>query len=124
MRLRRWTGSALVVMALAAAASAVVWARAADISGAWNFTWTTDGGVRESRIEFVQKGDALTATTDKQVLKGTIKDDAFEVTGDYYSAEGGGSAPLTIQGKVDGERLVGSASWSQYGMTFTAVRAK
>ena len=122
MRLRLLTGFALVLLT-GAAMSGVVTARA-DISGAWNFTWTTDGGVRESTIEFVQKEDRLKATTDKQVLEGSIKDDVFEVKGDFYSAEGGGSAPLTIKGKVDGDRLVGSASWAEYGMTFTAVRAK
>lgn len=124
MRLRVLTGSALVVLTMVVAVSGVVRARAVDISGAWNFTWTTDGGVRESTIEFVQKEGTLTATTDKQTLKGSIKDDVFEVKGDFYSAEGGGSAPLTIKGKVDGDRLVGSASWSEYGMTFTAIRAK
>jgi hypothetical protein len=124
MRLRLLTGSALVALAIVVAVSGVVRALAVDISGAWNFTWTTDGGVRESTIEFVQEGETLTATTDKQTLKGSIKDDAFEVKGEFYSAEGGGSAPLTIKGKVDGDRLVGSGSWSEYGMTFTAVRAK
>jgi hypothetical protein len=122
--LRLLTGSALVALVTVVAVSGAARARAADISGAWTFTWTTDGGVRESTIEFVQKEETLTATTDKQTLEGSIKDDVFEVKGDFYSAEGGGAAPLTIKGKVDGDRLVGSATWSEYGMTFTAVRAK
>lgn len=111
-----------VVAIIAVLAAAGV--RAADLTGTWNFTWETEGGVRESALEIKQAGDALTARMGEAELTGSIKETAFELSGKLYSAEAGATDVLKIDGRVEGERLTGKASWGAHPMTFTAVRAK
>ena len=97
-------------------------AASTDISGTWRFTWDTEGGVRQSTMELKQSGETLTAKTDQQTLSGSIKDDAFQLSGNLYSAEAGSTDVMKVEGKVDGPRLIGKGSWGAHPMTFTAVR--
>ena len=113
--------SSLAVLALLGAAQPLT---AGDLSGKWDFTWNTEGGVRNSTIELVQEGDKLSGKFGDADLAGVAKADGFELEGQFHSPEAGYAAALTISGKQEGDKLVGKGQWDSHGMSFTAVRAK
>jgi len=96
---------------------------AADFSGKWVFEFDTPDGIVNAPIELVQNGESLSATIADQSLKGRAHEDGFELTGDFFYADAGYSAPLRITGKPQGEGLAGDASWDANPLTFTAKRA-
>lgn len=97
---------------------------AADISGEWDLVWNTEGGVRRTVWNISQSGEKVTVKTGGAVLEGVFKDNRITVAGEFYAAEAGYSAPLKIEGSLEGDELKGKGSWDQYAMTFTAARSQ
>ena len=97
----------------------------AELGGTWDMTWDTEGGIRHNKWKIIQDGESIEVESDGQVFKGTFKGKRMTVEGRFYASEAGYAATLKVEGtlEVDGT-LKGRASWDQYGMTFTAKRAK
>ena len=69
-------------------------------------------------------GDNVVAKSGDSELKGSFRDNALDVTGDFYVADAGYAAPLSIKGKLDGGKLAGDATWDTYAVTCTATRTE
>jgi len=118
----RLTLAVLGCLALAAPLAA----RAADISGTWNLTVTTQAGTGTPTLVLAQSGETLTGTYTGRFgtspIKGTYKDGAivfsFEVSGPM------GSAEVTYTGKVDGDAMSGNMQMgTMAGGTFSGKKA-
>jgi hypothetical protein len=118
--IRAWMRTAALA-ALIVSAQAV---SAADFSGKWIFDFNTPDGVVSAPVELTQEGESLTATITNQKLAGHVREDSFDLAGDYFHADSGYTAPLKIEGKMQGEGLAGNASWDANQLTFTAKRAQ
>lgn len=115
-RTRGWSLAAALILAATQLLAA--------IDGKWNFTWDTEGGVRQSILEFKQQGETIVASMEGGEVKGTLKGSEFQLAGKIHSAEAGYAADMEIKGKMEGDTLKGSGVWDTHPMTFTAVRAK
>jgi hypothetical protein len=97
---------------------------ASGIAGKWDFAFATPVGERKSLLDMTIEGTQVTAKMGETVLTGAYQDGKLELKGKVYSAEGGYTAELKINGKVDGDQISGTAVWDTYEMTFTAKRAE
>jgi hypothetical protein len=99
---------------------------AGELSGRWNFVWSTPGGERHSTLTFQVEGKEVRVQfpDSKTPVTGTLSGDEFSVSGKLYSAEAGVEGDFRMSGKVAEGRLTGTASWQEHTMTFTAQRAE
>jgi hypothetical protein len=99
-------------------------AHASGISGKWHFVFQTEGGERESTATFQQDGEKVTGKWGKADVQGTFADSKLDLAFPYTSEEGGMTGTLKIQGKLDGEKLVGNWEFEEYNGSFEAARAQ
>jgi hypothetical protein len=117
-------GAAVMSAALLLLALAVRPLRAADLSGKWIYSFSTEDGVVDGILERVQAGEQLTALFEASLLKGGATEDQFTLRGESFAPSAGYSGPLTITGSPHGDGLSGYAMWDIYALTFTAKRAE
>ena len=115
---------ARVLMTVLAVALLAQFALAAGIEGKWNFVFSSENGDYPFDFMITGDGDNVVCKAGESELKGTFKDGALELAGDFYVADAGYSAPLTIKGKLADEKLSGDATWDAYQTTFTATKAE
>ena len=115
---------ARVLMTVLAIALLAQFALAAGVEGKWSFVFSGEGGDYPFDFTITGDGDNVVCTSGESELKGSFKDGALDVTGDFYVADAGYSAPLTIKGKLADEKLSGDATWDVYQTTFTATKAE
>ena len=98
---------------------------AGGINGTWDFVYETPEGDLRSTADLALEGEELTMEQKGMgAVKGTYKDGEFQIKVDsYYSPEAGYSAPLTLEGKFDGERISGKWEFDVYAGTFSAARS-
>jgi len=97
---------------------------AAGIEGTWHFVFAGDAADYPYDIVITGDGDDVTGKVGENELKGSFLDGTLLLEGDFYVADAGYSAPLKINGKVDGDKIGGDATWDAYGVSFTATRAE
>ena len=124
----RFVSSALVALALAAAAPALRAQAKIDISGAWVFSVTTDAGTTTPEVTFKQDGEKLTGHYSSQTLgeadfTGTLKgqDLVFSFSADLQ----GTAVPVTYKGTVESNAAIKGTIDVAGGLasgTFTAKR--
>lgn len=101
-------------------------ARAQSISGEWDATMNTPGGVRNFKIVFKANGDSVTGTVKRQAgdvpLTGTIKGD--KLTFSYMITYNDSPMQVTMTTTVTGDSMKGTVDFG--GMAsdeFSAKRA-
>ena len=98
-----------LVIALALLVSATVFAQAANVTGEWAFTVTTDQGAGNPVLTFKQEGEKLTGKYAGQLgaadLTGTVKGNVihFAFTLDVQ----GQQAPVTYDGTIEKNTMTG-----------------
>ena len=98
-----------LVIALALLVSATVFAQAANVTGEWAFTVTTDQGAGNPVLTFKQEGEKLTGKYAGQLgaadLTGTVKGNVihFAFTLDVQ----GQQAPVTYDGTIEKNTMKG-----------------
>ena len=97
-------------------------AASSEVAGKWDFVFATPVGERKGLLDIAVEGTQVTAKMGETVLTGAYQDGKLELKGKVYSAEGGYTAELRINGKVEGDQISGTAVWDTYEMTFTAKR--
>lgn len=95
-----------------------------SIDGKWDVVWDTEGGIRTQQWTITSDGSAVTLKLDSVELQGTFEGGQLTFGGNFHSAEAGYSAELKGSGVLKDGKLSGRATWDQYGMTFSAERAK
>jgi hypothetical protein len=123
MRTHRFVKSVLLIMWLAAVASA------ADITGNWKADLQTPQGMVQVSYSFKQDGETLTGTW--QAAKSpTVQISDGKVTGDKVSfvvkIDGNGGLSFVHEGKIDGDeiQLTMKPSGEFPGSTVVAKRVK
>jgi hypothetical protein len=99
-------------------------ATASDITGKWDLVFQTPVGERKATVDMTVEGTQVNGKMGETVLKGTYQDGKLELKGNLYSSEGGYSAELKLNGKVENDAITGTAIWDTYEMTFTAKRGQ
>jgi len=94
------------------------------IAGKWDFVFLTPVGERKGVLDMTVEGTQVTGKMGETVLKGSYQDGKLELKGNIYSSEGGYSAELKLNGKVENDQIAGTAVWDTYEMTFSAKRAE
>jgi hypothetical protein len=97
-------------------------AYAADIDGQWDMVFQVESGPRTMSLSVTTDGASVTATLDEAELTGTHADGAFELSGEYYAADAGYSATVTLEGRLEDGELRGDWAWSEYGSVFVGTR--
>jgi hypothetical protein len=97
---------------------------AAGVEGKWHFVFSTDQGDYPFDFTITGDGDNVVCKAGESELKGAFKGGALELTGDFYVADAGYSAPMTIKGTLADGKLSGNATWDVYETTFTATKAE
>lgn len=109
----------LVAVILGLSAGAAV---AADVTGTWKWSFTTQGGqTRETTLKLQQEEAKLTGTiTGRQgnetpIEEGKVEGDevSFQVTREF----GGNKAVIKYKGKVDGDTIKGTMAFERDGET-------
>jgi hypothetical protein len=113
------------LLTLALSLVAVVTASAQSITGEWDASMNTPGGVRTFRILFKQEGEKLTGTVKREAgdapLEGTVK--GSDVKFWYSIAYGGNPIMLTMTAVVTGDEMKGQVDIaSQMQDAFSAKR--
>lgn len=113
------------VIALALLVSSQVYAQAANVTGEWAFTVTTDQGAGTPAITFKQDGEKLTGTYAGQLgnaeLTGTLKGNAIHFT--FTLDVQGQQAPVTYDGTVEKNTMKGKMDiGGMVNGTFTATK--
>src|SRR5579872_2870959 len=96
-----------------------------DVTGEWSVEFTTPMGVMDFAMAVTQQGPRLTGHMTSDVgefpLKGTI--DGDQVTIDWTLNDGGKMVDITFKGKVEGNRISGTAKLGTLGQgPFSAER--
>jgi hypothetical protein len=112
-------------LGLPTVALAEVGAQAANVTGEWAFTVTTDQGAGTPTITFKQDGEKLTGKYVGQLgsadLTGTVKGDAIHFT--FTIDAGGQAAPVTYDGTVEKNTMKGKLDiGGMVNGTFTATK--
>ncbi|MDA9770623.1 hypothetical protein N9D02_06240 [Emcibacteraceae bacterium] len=99
-------------------------ATAADVDGNWNVMFSSaEGGVMVP-MEIKVDGENVTAMADGDELTGTYKDGELKLKGPMYVPEAGMSATLDMTAKLEGEDLVGKATWDMYVASVLGTRTE
>ena len=96
-----------------------------DVTGEWSVEFTTPMGVMDFAMAVTQQGPRLTGHMTSDVgefpLKGTI--DGDQVTINWTLNDGGKMIDITFKGKVEGNRISGTAKLGTLGQgPFSAER--
>ena len=98
-----------LVIALALLVSATVFAQAANVTGEWAFTVTTDQGAGNPVLTFKQEGEKLTGKYAGQLgaadLTGTVKGNVIHFT--FTLDVQGQQAPVTYDGTIEKNTMKG-----------------
>ena len=98
-----------LVIALALLVSAQVLAQAANVTGEWAFSVTTDQGAGNPVLTFKQEGEKLTGKYAGQLgaadLTGTVKGNAIHFT--FTLDVQGQQAPVTYDGTIEKNTMTG-----------------
>jgi len=114
-----------LVIALALLVSSQVLAQAANVTGEWAFTVTTDQGAGNPIITFKQDGEKLTGKYAGQLgnadLTGTVKGAAIHFT--FTLDVQGQQAPVTYDGTIEKNTMTGKTDiGGMVNGTFTATK--
>jgi len=114
-----------LVIALALLVSSQVLAQAANVTGEWAFTVTTDQGAGNPIITFKQDGEKLTGKYAGQLgnadLTGTVKGAAIHFT--FTLDVQGQQAPVTYDGTIEKNTMTGKMDiGGMVNGTFTATK--
>ena len=114
-----------LVIALALLVSSQVLAQAANVTGEWAFTVTTDQGACNPIITFKQDGEKLTGKYAGQLgnadLTGTVKGAAIHFT--FTLDVQGQQAPVTYDGTIEKNTMTGKMDiGGMVNGTFTATK--
>ncbi|HXJ43627.1 MAG TPA: hypothetical protein VNH18_30370 [Bryobacteraceae bacterium] len=100
----------------------LVFALADSITGAWTFNLDTPGGPRTVVPVFKLTGEEVTGTWDKSDVKGTFHNGALTLSFPLNSSEGGFSAIMKIDAKLDAGQLKGTWTFGEYGGSLVAKK--
>ena len=114
--------SILSIVVVLAFAAAVQTQHAEGIAGKWQVALETDGGPREAVADFKVDGEKVTGTWDTTEVQGTFKDGALALAFPFSSPEGGITATLQIEGRLEGGTITGTWVFSEYTGKFKATR--
>lgn len=97
-------------------------ASAADVDGNWNVMFSSAEGGAMVPMEIKVDGENVTAMADGDELRGTYKDGELKLKGPMYVPEAGMSATLDMTAKLEGNDLVGKATWDMYVASVLGTR--
>ena len=87
---------------------------ASDVDGNWNIMFSSAEGGAMVPMEIKVEGENVTAMADGDELTGTYKDGELKLKGPMYVPEAGMSSTLDMTAKLEGEDLIGNATWDMY----------
>ncbi len=99
-----------------------------DINGKWTTVVDAGGQMIDVKMDFAQKGSEFTGALTSSIAMGTFKEG--KITGKNVSSKlvvdvQGQQLELTLQGAVEGDKLIGTLSGDSVGtIPFTATKSK
>lgn len=99
-------------------------AYAADVDGNWNVMFSSAEGGAMVPMEIKVDGENVTAMADGDELTGTYKNGELTLKGPMYVPEAGMSATLDMTAKLEGNDLVGKATWDMYVASVLGTRVE
>jgi hypothetical protein len=100
----------------------MVLAFADALTGSWTFNMDTPGGPRQAHPTFKLDGEQVTGKWDGAEVYGTFKGNDLQLSFPFSSQEGGFSANMKIDGKLEGGQIKGTWIFGDYNGTFTAKK--
>lgn len=113
-----------VIAIIATSLIMITSAFAADVDGNWAVMFSSPEGGSVVSIEIKIDGETATAMADGDELIGTYKDGELKLKGPMYVPEAGMSATLDMTAKLEGDDLVGNATWDMYVATVHGTRTE
>lgn len=102
-------------------------AAGASPSGTWDLVLFTEAGDKAARIVLKAEGETITGQVAQAnlPLTGSFRDGALSVkVADFYSPDAGFKADLSIQGKIEGDAIVGGRwSFAEYSGSLRGNRS-
>ena len=101
--------SLLAALVIAACASAPP-----PVNGEWDLMLTAAEGSTGFPISIEASGTEATASGGDAEFSGTWMDGELRLSGEFFVPEAGYAAPLDMTMRVEGDELVGTATWDQF----------
>ena len=101
--------SLLAALLLAACASAPP-----PVNGDWDLMLTAAEGATGFPITIEANGTEAAASGGDAEFTGTWMDGELKLVGEFFVPEAGYAAPLDMTMRVEGDELVGTATWDQF----------
>ena len=101
-------GSVLAAFLLAACASTP------PVNGDWDLMLTAAEGSTGFPITIEASGTEAAASGGDAEFTGTWMDGELKLVGEFFVPEAGYAAPLDMTIRVEGDELVGTATWDQF----------
>ena len=113
-----------VIAIIAASLIMITSVFAADVGGNWDVMFSSAEGGSMVPMEIKIDGETATVIADGDELIGTYKDGELKLKGPMYVPEAGMSATLDMTAKLEGDDLVGNATWDMYAATVHGTRTE